>query len=359
MSPQQPIRPFELSPDDPRIGAVEPPPGMRPTGEGLDPSLPVAEETAELIAPPPVGRRRRGIGFWLKLSLALLVVTVLVGQFVLWVRDLMDASPWLAGPLGILSIVAVCSGSVLAWRGMQRWRSLDQRAEIRAEIERLAGSELHGSAARRLEEISALIRPVPGVPQALARYERQASDALADGERIELYERMVLNELDEQAVRIVGMGARDIAVLTAVTPTGLLDALVVLTRTFAMLQRLAGLYGVPPGRLTVLRLLRLSFRNAALAGAADVLTHATTEHLGASFMSILSAKAGQGAGNALLAGRLGLQAIRLLRPLPFVTKRPPRLLDLRGMLGFDPATPFDLKLPGSRSGTPDRQAERR
>ena len=129
---------------------------------------------------------------------------------------------------------------------------------------------------------------------------------MADGERIRLFERVVMTDLDERAVRIVGMGARDIAVLTAVTPTGLLDALVVLTRTFSMLQRLAGLYGVPPDRVTVLRLMRLSFRNAALAGAADVLTHAGTEHLGASFMGILSAKAGQGAGKCL--------ARRTLRP---------------------------------------------
>ncbi|WP_027133097.1 TIGR01620 family protein [Geminicoccus roseus] len=344
MKQQGPIRPFELTPDDPRVGTVEVPPEQE-----LD------EETAELIPEPPVGPSRRGAAFWFKVSLALLLVTVLLGQFVLWVRDLTAASPWLATPLGALAVVAAVTGTALAWRGLLRWRALDERAEIRGRIERLSGSELHGEAPERLQEVSQLIRPVPGMPQALTRYEHQASDALADGERIQLYERVVLSELDERAVRIVGMGARDIAVLTAVTPTGLLDALVVLTRTFSMLQRLAGLYGVPPDRVTVLRLMRLSFRNAALAGAADVLTHATTEHLGASFMSILSAKAGQGAGNALLAGRLGLQAIRLLRPLPFVTRRPPRLVDLRGLLGFDPAAPFDAPMRPAR----ERQAERR
>lgn len=344
MKEHGPIRPFELTPDDPRVRASEP---------VLE--QPALEESAELTPTPPVGRPRRGAAYWFKLSLALLVLTVLVGQFVLWVRDLMDASPWLAGPLGALAVVAAVTGTGLAWRGLSRWRTLDERAEIRGQIQRLSGSELHGEAPALLAEVSGLIRPVPGMAPALARYDGQISDALADGERIQLYERVVLSELDEQAVRIVGMGARDIAVLTAVTPTGLLDALVVLTRTFSMLQRLAGLYGVPPDRMTVLRLMRLSFRNAALAGAADVLTHATTEHLGASFMSILSAKAGQGAGNALLAGRLGLQAIRLLRPLPFIARKPPRLVDLRGLLGFDPAAPFDAP---ARTGR-ERQADRR
>jgi putative membrane protein len=344
MKGQGPIRPFELTPDDPRVGSVE-----------LVPEQELPEETIELIPEPPLARPRRGAAFWFRVSLALLVVTVLLGQFVLWVQDLTYASPWLAGPLGALAVVAAVSGVALAWRGMRRWRALDERAEIRGRIERLSSSELHGEGPARLQEVSGLIRAVPGTQEALARYDRQASDALADGERIQLFERVVVSELDDRAVRIVGMAARDIAVLTAVTPTGLLDALVVLTRTFAMLQRLAGLYGVPPDRVTVLRLMRLSFRNAALAGAADVLTHATTEHLGASFMSILSAKAGQGAGNALLAGRLGLQAIRLLRPMPFVTRRPPRLIDLRGLLGFDPTQPFDAPLKTDR----ERQAERR
>ena len=339
-----PIRPFELPPDDPRVGSLE-----------LLAEPANAEDAADLIPDPPLGRPRRGAAFWFKVALAALILTVLVGQFVLWVRSLTDASPWLAFPLGTLAVLAALTGTVLAWRGMQRWRALDQRSEIRARIERLSSSELHGEAPDGLKEVAGLVQAVPGMPQALARYRAQTSDALADGERIRLFERVVMTDLDERAVRIVGMGARDIAVLTAVTPTGLLDALVVLTRTFSMLQRLAGLYGVPPDRMTVLRLMRLSFRNAALAGAADVLTHAGTEHLGASFMSILSAKAGQGAGNALLAGRLGLQAIRLLRPLPFVTRRPPRLIDLRGLLGFDPAAPFD----GPASKQRERQAERR
>ncbi|HEX2526125.1 MAG TPA: TIGR01620 family protein [Geminicoccus sp.] len=340
MTDRGPIRPFELKPDDPRVGSME-----------LVPEPATADETAELIPDPPVGKTRRGAAFWFRVSIALLVVTVLLGQFVLWVRDLTDASPWLAGPLGALAVVAAVTGTALAWRGVRRWHSLDERAELRARIGRLSMSDLHGEGPARLREVSDLIKPVPGMSATLARFEAQASDALSDGERVQLFERVVLTELDERAVRIVGMSARDIAVLTAVTPTGLLDALVVLTRTFAMLQRLAGLYGVPPDRMTVIRLMRVSFRNAAMAGAADVLTHATTEHLGASFMSILSAKAGQGAGNALLAGRLGLQAIQLLRPLPFVTKKPPRLIDLRGMLGFDLTTQVE---PGRI-----RQAERR
>jgi putative membrane protein len=50
---------------------------------------------------------------------------------------------------------------------------------------------------------------------------------------------------------------------------------------------------------------------------------------------MLSARAGQGAGNALLHARLGIEAIRQCRPLPFMAEEPPRLSSIRKAL-FEP-----------------------
>ena len=46
-------------------------------------------------------------------------------------------------------------------------------------------------------------------------------------------------------------------------------------------------------------------------------------------LAMLSARAGQGAGNALLHARLGIEAIRQCRPLPFMAEEPPRLASVR------------------------------
>jgi putative membrane protein len=75
-------------------------------------------------------------------------------------------------------------------------------------------------------------------------------------------------------------------------------------------------------------------RNAALAGVADVVTHAAVEHVGAGLLALLSARAGQGAGNSLLHARLGIEAMRQCRPLPFMAEEPPRLASVRKAL-FD------------------------
>ena len=56
--------------------------------------------------------------------------------------------------------------------------------------------------------------------------------------------------------------------------------------------------------------------------------------VGAGLLAMLSARAGQGAGNALLHARLGIEAIRQCRPLPFMAEEPPRLANVRKAL-FD------------------------
>src|SRR5690606_3009851 len=126
-----------------------------------------------------------------------------------------------------------------------------------------------------------------------------------DRERLILFERTVLAPVDRVAYRLVLDASRDIGLLTALSPLGLLDGFLVLWRTLVMLRAIARLYGMAPGALASLALLRRCIRNAALAGLADVVTHAAVEHVGVSLLALLSARAGQGAGNALLAARLG------------------------------------------------------
>jgi putative membrane protein len=143
---------------------------------------------------------------------------------------------------------------------------------------------------------------------------------------------VVLRPLDQRAYRLVLESARDIGLLTAISPYGLLDGLLVLWRTTLMVRGVARLYGIAPGPAATAALLRRCLRNAALAGLADVATHAVLEHAGASIAAMLSARAGQGAGNGLLAAKLGIEAIKEARPLPFVEADPPSLREIRKAL---------------------------
>ncbi len=304
--------PFELDPATARLV---------PEPEAQDPAV-------EPPAPARVGRRRSRLGLVLFGALGGLLIL----QAIRFVTDRIARDPWSGWPTAALLLVLLASLAALVGRELAQLRRLHRRAWLRERAGRLVGSQLHGEGRALLEAIGRELASGPGSERALAAYREQASDALADGERLVLFERTVLAPIDRRAYRLVLESARDIGVLTALSPVGLLDALLVLWRTSILLRSIAELYGMTPGPTAALALFRRCLRNALLAGAADVVTEAALEHAGASLLATLSARAGQGAGNALLAAKLGLEAIRETRPLPFVVEEPPRLARIREAL---------------------------
>jgi putative membrane protein len=144
----------------------------------------------------------------------------------------------------------------------------------------------------------------------------------------------VLAPLDRDARRLVTRGARDIGALTALSPLGLLDSAIVLWRTLIMLRAIARLYGVRPGIVASLRLLRQTLAHVLAAGVGELLSDAAIETASASLLSVVSARLGQGAVHGLLAARLGLAAVQICRPVPFVEGELPSMKQLRSEL-FD------------------------
>lgn len=311
-----PPQPFELDPATAAIRVEPEPPPPEPSAEG------------ELPEPTPSRPRRRLVALLVGGLLGLLLL-----QAVLYVQRLVSENPWLGWPFAALLVVVASSTGALIGRELAELRRLARRARLRAAASRLVGSELHGEAPALLDAVARELATEPASRPGLERYRDRASDALADGERLVLFERTVLAPLDRRAYRLVLESARDIGLLTTLSPVGLLDGLFVLWRTTLLLKAVARLYGMAPGPAASLALFRKCLRNAALAGIADVVTQAALEHAGASILATLSARAGQGAGNALLAAKLGLEAIRETRPLPFLAEEPPRLSHIRKALG--------------------------
>jgi putative membrane protein len=211
-------------------------------------------------------------------------------------------------------------------------RRLERAEELRLLGERLIGSEVHGQADAYLGQLQRMYRGRADLAEPLARFELEASDALTDGERVRLFARTVLAPLDRDARRLVTRGARDIGALTALSPLGLLDSAIVLWRTLIMLRAIARLYGVRPGIAASLRLLRRTLAHVLAAGVGELLSDAAIETAGASLLSVVSARLGQGAVHGLLAARLGLAAVQICRPVPFVEGELPSMKQLRAEL---------------------------
>ncbi len=306
-----PVRPFEL---DPRAGRFE-----------------TVEETPELPAelpPPPVPPARP---FWRRPGLLLLgsIIGLVLIQAFDHVTSLIETTPLLGWPFaGLLAVVVVTTFGTL-WKEVFNLRRVRRAERLRLTGQRLAGSELHGEAEGYLHDLDQQLGE-----RHKAEIRAASERGLADAEILALYERQVLAPRDKRAYRLVLEASRDIGLLTALSPLGLMDGLLVLWRATMMIRGIARAYGLALGSAAAFGLLRRCIRNAAIAGLADVVSHAAFEHVGASLAALLSARAGQGAGNALLAGRLGLEAIRLTRPLPFIAEPEPRLSHVRAAI-FD------------------------
>jgi putative membrane protein len=110
------------------------------------------------------------------------------------------------------------------------------------------------------------------------------------------------------------------------------DLIFVGAEILRLVRRLATLYGGRPGTLGFLRLTRAAISHLAVTGGMAAGDSLVSQVLGHGIAARLSARLGEGVVNGLLTARVGIAAIEVCRPLPFVTGRPPRLSDVMSEL---------------------------
>lgn len=300
-----------------------------PVGAG-DRALAAAAATAPV--PEAAKPRRRRFGPWLAGGLATLLAGALGLEAYTFVADLWQQNVVLGGLFAAVALGTAGAALGLLGREASDLRRLNRVASLRSAAERLIASEVHGDLHTVIPPIEKLYRDRPELRDALQTFEAQDSDALSDGERLRLFARIVLKPVDRQAYALVLRGARDVGVLTAVSPLGVLDGFVVLGRNLMTLRAVARLYGVRPGLVGTFGLLKRVLRNVAIAGLGELVTEHAAHGLGAGLLGMLSAKAGQGVTNGVLAARLGLVAMTQCRPVPFEAEEMPRLATVRNEL---------------------------
>lgn len=310
-----PPRPFEVTPVEIEVIEEERP---APLPARVDP------------APPP--KRKRPFARLALGAFSLFLAGALGVEAYDFVADLYARNAVLGGGFLALLAAAVLGVVGVVVVELRALRRLDRFAEYQAEGRRLAAADVHGESDPLLAALDAVYRDRADVKSDVEAYRSRTSDALGDGERLELFSRTVLRPIDKRAYKLVIQGARDIGVVTAISPLGALDGVLVLGRSLMMLRQIARLYGVRPGAAGTLSLLRRSIRNVLLAGLTEVLTDAAAESVGASLAALLSAKAGQGIANGVLAARLGIGAMEACRPLPFAADERPSLKRVRAEL---------------------------
>ncbi|PPD43052.1 MAG: TIGR01620 family protein [Methylocystis sp.] len=152
---------------------------------------------------------------------------------------------------------------------------------------------------------------------------------------IDLAERNLVAPLDEMARREIAAAAKRVSVVTAVSPRAVLDVVFVAGQAIVLMRRISEIYGGRPGLLGFFRLARSVGAHLAVTGAVAVGDTLLQQVLGHGVAARVSARLGEGVLNGLLTARVGLSAMAVCRPTPFVTEKQPGVKEVAPFLFGD------------------------
>lgn len=230
----------------------------------------------------------------------------------------------------LLSALALCLREVTAYVRLAR---LDRLRHL-AEAARASGDL---AAARRFgEALARLYQGRPDLAWASDRM-RDRTGEIMDGESLlQFVETEFLGPLDQAARHEIEAAARQVATVTAIVPLALADVVAALFANLRMVRRIAELYGGRTGTFGSLRLMRAVMVHLVATGAVAVGDDLIHSVAGGGLLSKLSRRFGEGVINGALTARVGVAAMDVCRPMPFVALTRPRVTNLisRGLAGL-------------------------
>ena len=157
--------------------------------------------------------------------------------------------------------------------------------------------------------------------------ERQVEVFDADGV-LHLAERELLVPLDAAARREVEVAARQVATVTALVPLALADVFAALTANLRMIRRIAEIYGGRSGTLGSWRVTKSVLTHLVATGAVAVGDDLIGTMAGGGVMAKVSRRFGEGVVNGALTARVGVAAMEVCRPLPYLRAAKPSVSGL-------------------------------
>jgi putative membrane protein len=247
------------------------------------------------------------------------------------IADLFATTPWLGWVALALAAVAALALLAIVTRELRGvWQE--------RRLERLRGAAADALAVRDHAGAKTLARELAElydnrVARTLGPRLRDVDDEIMDAEdRLALAERTLIAPLDADAKRAIAGAARQVSIVTAISPRAIVDVAFVVYAAAKLLRRVARIYGARPGFFGALRLARAAVNHLAVTGGVAISDSIVQQVLGLGLAARVSAKLGEGVLNGLMTARFGLAALEVCRPLPFIREEPPRIGDVAGEL---------------------------
>ncbi len=295
-----------------------------------------AEEAAALeravavpVQPRPRSRRWMTVFFSALGGLIVLGIGLAIDNLI---RDLFARYDWLGWFAAALAAIAALALIIVIARevaGILRLRKVHQ---IHRQATEAATSDSRDAARAVVSELDSLYRSRPETARGRAALARHRSEIIDGRDLIGLAETELLLPMDESARRMVLSSAKRVALVTAISPRAVIDLLFVGAEVLRLIRRLATLYGGRPGTIGFLRLTRETLGHLAVTGGIAAGDSLIQQIVGHGVAARLSARLGEGVINGLLTARVGIAAIEVCRPLPFINGSPPRIADVMAAL---------------------------
>ena len=315
-----------------------PNPADAPPIDAADPVLPrprTMEMVTRLVGRPPSKLTRFFINSGVALFTFLLSIAALN-----FINDLLTRYPvlgWIGVALFALFTLAALG---MAWREYRAWARF---AKIDA-IQRQAGVALAEDSMDRArtvaDDLLALYRDRPKMEWPRKRLADNRGDAFDARTLLTMAETELLAQLDQDARREIEAAARTVAAATALIPLALADVAAALAANLRMIRRMAEIYGGRAGAVGGWRLARTVITHLVATGAVAAGDDLVETIAGGGILSKVSRRFGEGVVNGALTARVGIAAMEVCRPLPFIAQPRPKVGNLvtrglRGLFGSD------------------------
>lgn len=243
------------------------------------------------------------------------------------IRSLFATAPWLGWiGLGILGLflIALVALIVREVGSLWRLRTLDH---LKVDSAAAFATDNLKQATAILGELRDIYAPRADLARPLTRLAENQSQFFDGGELLKFGERTLMAPLDARARWLTAASARRVALVTAISPRALVDIAYVVWESVRLGGAIARLYGARPGFFGTWRLIGAILSHLAVTGGL-VLTDGVVEQLvGQGLAARLSQRLGEGVVNGLMTVRVGIAAMRVVRPLPFTTQPQPMVKD--------------------------------
>ncbi len=286
----------------PRADRDEPPPAATPTltERGI--------KWGSLLLSATIALATLALGVWFSRFVSIAVA-----------RD--DWVGWMAKGLAILVVIALAA---LVLREVFGYLRLGRIHRVRRDADYAVANDAWENEQRIVDDLKRLARGRPDMAWGLRRFREGEHHKTQPGELLALADLELLGPADVTARRIIYESARRVAVVTAVVPMAFITMGFVLTENIRMVRRLATVYGGRPGFFGGVRLLWRVIAHVAASGAIALTDDLFGQFIGQDIVHRLSRRLGEGTFNGALTARLGIAALGVCRPLPFIEAPPLR-----------------------------------